>query len=158
MDFLTRKVRHMTSGTPKEWGNTSPIWWRDGKWIAYTQQHATGKNANIYVVEVATAKSTLLTPHTDQHNYLATDFSPDGKTLLITSNSANGYDNAGLLEIATKKIEWLTEDKWEVSSGNYSPDGKLLTWSANVDGNSAIYVYDIASRQSRQLPMPAGVD
>ena len=158
MDFLTHKVRHMTTGTAKEWGNVNPIWSRDGKWIAYTQQHATGKDSNIYVVEVATAKSTLLTPHSDQHNYLASDWSHDGKKLLITSNAGNGYDNAGLLDIATKKIDWLTNDKWEVAAGNYSPDGKLVTWTANVDGNSAIYLCDVATRHARALPMPPGVD
>ena len=35
--------------------------------------------------------------------YRANDFSPDGKRLLITSNSGNGYDNVGLLDIASKK-------------------------------------------------------
>ncbi|MBV9085996.1 MAG: S9 family peptidase, partial [Acidobacteriaceae bacterium] len=158
MDFLTRKVRHMTTATPPDWGNVSPIWSRDGKWIAYAQQHASGKDSNIYVVEVATAKSTLLTPHSGQHNYQATDWSADGKKLLIGSNAGNGYDNAALLDIATKKIDWLTNDKWEVASGNYSPDGKLITWTANVDGNTAIYLYDVATGRARQLPMPAGVD
>lgn len=158
MDFLTRKVRHLTTGTAKEWGNVSPIWSHDGKWIAYTQQHATGKNSNIYVAEVATGKSTLLTPHSDEHNYTATDWSPDGRKLLITSNAVNGHDNAGMLDVATKKIDWLTSDKWEVNSGNYSPDGKLVTWTANVDGNTAIYLYDVQSRRARQLPMAPGVD
>ena len=61
--------------------------------------------------------ATNLTPHQGDRNFAATDISPDGKTVLITSNAGNGYQNAGLLDVATKKITWLTNDKWEVNSG-----------------------------------------
>lgn len=157
MDVLTKRARALTSNTPKELGNTGPLWSPDGKQIAYTQQHATGKNSNIFLADVATGKASLLTPHTDEHNYQATAFSPDGKYLLITSN-ANGYDNAGLLEIASKKIDWLTNEKWEIGSGTFSPDSKRLTWTANVDGNTEIFLYDIASKQTTSLPLPKGVN
>ncbi len=75
----------------------------------------------------------------------ANDFSPDGKSLLVTSNAANGHDNVGLLELASKKLSWLTNDKWEIGGGNFSPDGKLVTWTANVEGNTDIYMHDLAS-------------
>ena len=35
---------------------------------------------------------------------------PDGKTVLSTSDAHNGYDNVGLLDIASRKIDWLTTD------------------------------------------------
>ena len=158
MDILTRKVRHLTTGTPAELGNVGPIWSRDGKWIAYTQQHAAGKDSNIFVVEVATGKSTLLTAHRGEHNFSATDWSPDGKKLLITSNAGNGYDNVGLLDVFSNKIEWLTQDKWEVSAGNYSPDGRQVTWTVNVDGNVQVVLHDVAAHRSQPLPLPAGVN
>ena len=78
--------------------------------------------------------------------------------MLITSNAANGYQNAGLLDVATKKITWLTQDKWEVNSGSFSPDGKRLTWTANVDGNQDIYVYDLATKQAHALPVAKGIN
>jgi len=81
---------------------------RGSKWIAYTQHQAKGTDSNIFVAEVATGKSTLLTPHQGEATYTANEFSPDGKRLLITSNAGNGYDNVGLLDIEGKKIDWLT--------------------------------------------------
>jgi dipeptidyl aminopeptidase/acylaminoacyl peptidase len=78
--------------------------------------------------------------------------------LLITSNAGNGYDNVGLLDIASKKISWLTQEKWEISGGNFSPDGKLVTWTANVDGNTEIFVHDLAADKSSSLPLPKGVN
>src|SRR5438105_4872741 len=157
-DTLTRETRHLTTGTAKDKMNVSPIWSRDGKWIVYTQQQAKGTDSNIFVAEAAIAKSTLLTPHQGEQLYSANDFSPDAKHVLITANAANGYDNVGLLDIASKKITWLTQDKWEISGGNFSPDGKSITWTANVDGNTDIYLHDIASGKTTSLPLPKGVN
>src|SRR5437588_728947 len=157
-DMLMREVKHLTSGTPKDMGNVAPIWSRDGKWIAYTQFQAKGTDSNVFLAEVATRKSTLLTEHKGENLYSANDFSPDGRHLLITSNAANGYDNVGLLNLATRSMDWLTQDKWQINGGNLSPDGKTITWTANVDGNTEIFLHDMASGKTSALPLPTGVN
>ncbi|HYL14782.1 MAG TPA: S9 family peptidase [Terriglobales bacterium] len=157
-DMLMREVKHLTTGTPKDKGNFAPIWSKDGKWIAYTQHQAKGTDSSVFVAEVATGKSTLLTEHRGENLYSANDVSPDGKHLLITSNAGNGYENVGLLNIATKKIEWLTQDKWEINGGNFSPDGKTIIWTANVDGNTEIFLHDLASGKTSAVPLPKGVN
>jgi dipeptidyl aminopeptidase/acylaminoacyl peptidase len=157
MDVLTRRYRALTKDTPKTMGNYNPIWSHDGKWIAYTQEDAAGKDSNIFIADAISGKATLLTPHTGEHTYGATAFSPDGKYLLITSN-ANGYDNAGLLEISTRNIQWLTDEKWRVVSGAFSPDGKRLGWLTNIDGNDRIAVYDIDSKRTTTLPLAEGLN
>src|SRR5256886_1359810 len=157
-DTLTRETRHLTTGTANDKLNVSPIWSRDGKWIVYTQQQAKGIDSNIFVAEVASGKNTLLTPHQGEQLYSANDFSPDAKQVLITANAANGYDNVGMLDIASKKSTWLTQDKWAISGGNSSPGGKSITWTANVDGNTDIYLHDIASGKTTSLPLPKGVN
>ena len=138
-DTLMREVKHLTTGTPKDKGNFGPVWSRDGKWIAYTQAQAKGTDSDIFMAEVAAGKSTLLTEHTGESLYSANDFSPDGKQLLITGNAGNGYDNVGLLNVATKKINWLTRDKWEIEGGNFSPDGKYVTWTAIPTSSCTIW-------------------
>jgi len=157
MDVLTKRYRALTKNTAKDRGNFNPIWSRDGKWIAYSQEQAAGKDSNIFLTDAGGANSILLTPHTDEHTYEATAFAPDGKYLLITSN-VNGYDNAGLLEIATKKIQWLTDEKWSVESGTFSRDGKRLTWVTNIDGNAQINVYDIDTKSTTALQLPVGLN
>jgi dipeptidyl aminopeptidase/acylaminoacyl peptidase len=158
LDVTTRHLRHLTKNTPKELSNNAPIFSPDGKFIVYTQVHASGKDANIFLLDLATGQSTNLTAHEGQHAYAASEISPDGKTVLITSDAHNGYDNVGLLDIASKKIDWLTEDKWEIAAGSFSPDGKSLTWTANVDGRTNIYLYDIAGRHTEILPVDAGLN
>jgi len=157
-DMVMRDVKHITTGTPADKLNDNPIWSHDGKWIAYTQEQAKGTDSNIFVAEVATGQSSLLTPHEGEQIYRANDFSPDGKHLLLTSNAANGYDNVGLLDIATKRISWLTKDKWEIAGGQFSPDGERVTWTANVEGNTDIYLHDLATGKTTALPLPKGVN
>ncbi len=157
-DTVLRDVKHLTTGTAHDRMNFGPIWSADGKLIVYTQEQSKGTDSNIFVVDAATAQSTLLTLHDGEHTYSANDISPDGKYILITSNAVDGYDNAGLLEIASKKIRWLTNEKWRILGESFSPDGKFLTYTANVDGNTDIYLYDVASGKARALPLPKGVN
>jgi dipeptidyl aminopeptidase/acylaminoacyl peptidase len=168
IEILTKKVTHITSNTPTSLSNSVAAWSRDGKWIIYNQSNAAGKDGNVFIVSAAGGsaaggsvtgdKPTNLTAHDGEHNFIATDLSPDGKTVLLTSNAGNGYANAALLDIATKKITWLTSDKWEVVSGKFSPDDKRLTWTANVDGNQEIYLYYTATRRALALPVAKGIN
>jgi dipeptidyl aminopeptidase/acylaminoacyl peptidase len=167
-DTLMREVKHLTTNTPQDKRNSNPIWSKDGKHIVYTQEQAKGTDSNIFIADVATARNTLLTPHEGEQLYFANDISTlgmlDAETILFTSNAANGYDNIGLLLVGRRgdpqpgEIKWLTKDKWEVRGGEFSPDGKRITFTANVDGNEDIYLHDLATGKSTALPIPKGVN
>ncbi len=157
-DMIMREVKHITTNTPQDKRNVNPIWSKDGKSIIYTQEQAKGTDSNIFMANVESGESTLLTPHDGEMLYFADDISPDGQHILLTSNAANGYENAGLVDIATKKINWITRDKWEIRAGEFSPDGKHITFTANVDGDEDIYLHDLATGKSTSLPIPKGVN
>ena len=157
-DTLLRDTRHITANTPADKLNVDPIWSKDGKFIVYTQDEAKGTNSNVFIADVKTGESTLLTPHEGEALYAANDVSPDGKQVLITSNAANGFQNAGLLDVSTKGIHWLTQEKWPVRAGNFSPDGKAVTWTANVDGETMVYLHKLAAGTTVPLKMPEGVN
>src|SRR5579864_398202 len=157
-DMVMREVKHLTTNTALDKRNTNPIWSKDGKYIVYSQEQAKGTDSNIFIADVATGRSTLLTPHDGEQLYFANDISPDGRHVLLTSNAATGYENVASLDIATKKISWLTKDKWEIRGGEFSPDGKSITFGANVDGNEDIYLHDFATGKSTMLLIPKGVN
>lgn len=170
-DMVMRKGKHLTTDTPKDRINVGPVWSKDGKWIAYTQRQLKGTDSNVYIANVATGKSTLLTPHEGEQIYTANDISGAMKDMfqvLVTSNASNGYENVGLLDVGTKgesngvltpgNVNWLTTDKWEIDGGQFSPNGKRVTWTANVDGNTDIYIHDLTTRKTTSLPLPKGVN
>jgi dipeptidyl aminopeptidase/acylaminoacyl peptidase len=168
-DTLMREVKHVTTGTPQDRGNYGPIWSHDGKSVVYTQEQAKGTDSNIFIAEVATGQSTILTPHEGEQRYTANDIDPglrkDGGRILISSNALNGYENVGLLEFTDERgairpgaIKWITRDKWEIRGKEFSPDGNHVTFSANVDGNEDIYLHDLGTGKSTALPILKGVN
>jgi dipeptidyl aminopeptidase/acylaminoacyl peptidase len=179
-DMLMREVKHITTGTPQDLSNSDPIWSRDGKYIVYTQEQAKGTDSNIFVAVVATGKSTLLTAHKGEQRFIANDLDPvpdketrqklpqpgkDFRQILFTSNAANGYDNVGILVFRDtwgvpypQETRWLTKDKWRIRGSEFSPDGKRITFMANVDGNEDIYLHDLATGKSTPLQVPKGVN
>jgi dipeptidyl aminopeptidase/acylaminoacyl peptidase len=157
-DMLFRRRRALTGTPPKDMSNVNPVWSPDGKRIAYTQIRADRKDANVFVVDIASGQSANLTAHEGERLYTAAAWSPDGKKLLITSDAVNGFDNVGLLDLASKQVEWLTQGKWPSQAGSFSPAGDALVWSTNVDGDQKIFLYTIATKHVEALPFTGGFD
>ena len=176
-DMVLREVKHLTTNTPQDRGNYDILWSKDGKYIVYTQEQAKGTDSNIFIADVATGKSTLLTPHEGEQRFYANGIDPraipDGGRILITSNAANGYENIGLLNFSDKgssvtglfhpgPIKWLTKDKWEIRAGEFLPASEegdpRISFTANVDGNVEIYLHDLHTGKSAALPIPKGVN
>jgi dipeptidyl aminopeptidase/acylaminoacyl peptidase len=158
IDVESRRTRHISRNTPPQLSNSHPIWTRDGKQLVFTQAHASGKDSNIFIADLATGTLTNITPHQGEQVWDAVAISPDGKQVLATSDAANGYANVALIDSGSKKVEWLTQDKWEITPADFTHDGKAVVWSANVDGNEDIYTYDLASKRLDKLPLQAGIN
>ncbi len=157
LDLVTRERRALTRATPPEWGNFAPLWSPDGSRLAFTRQHATGRDSDVYVAAVAGGAPRCLTAHQGEAIYQAAAWSPRGDHLLVESNAGNGYDNIALLSL-DGGLEWLTQEKWEVAAGDFSPDGGAVSWQANVDGETVIALTDLASRRRTLLPLASGVN
>ena len=158
MNMLTRRSHPLTSGTAKEWSWGRPVWSKDGARLASTLSHANGRDSNVYVLDVKSGQKTNLTEHSGEQLWDVSDWSPDGKKLLVTSNAGNGYDNAALVDVAGRKPEWITQEKWPVSAATFSPDGKTALIEVNVDGNTDLYLYELSSRSLEALAMPKGLN
>ena len=116
----------------------------------------------MFLYDLAAGTAVNLTPHSGDQTFYAAAFSPDGKSLLVTSNAgegaAHGYDNVALLDIASKKLTWITADQWEIRANSFSPDGQSVVWSANVDGREALYSRAVAGGEIQRLPVAEGVN
>ncbi|PYU62060.1 MAG: hypothetical protein DMG56_12460 [Acidobacteria bacterium] len=158
LDWATRKMTPLThESTPNHlW--QSVAWSPDGKTLYADRLEVSFADADVYAIEVATGKTTNLTAHQGQVLNIASSLSKDGKKLLITSNEKSGYQNVALLDIPGRELAWVTDTKWEASSGDFSPDGNWLTYTINADGRVDTYVADVATLHSEKIPVPGGVN
>ncbi len=156
MDWNSHQLKKLTNeqSSDHEWSLVD--WSPDGRFIYANRIFVGFTDASVFRINVESGKQEELTPHQGQAVIAAASVSSDGKTVSITSNQRGGYNNAGLLDVSTKKIAWITDTQWEAGAGDFSPDGKRLTYDVNADGVTTTYLYDIASGKSTAVRMPAG--
>jgi dipeptidyl aminopeptidase/acylaminoacyl peptidase len=157
MDWKTGAVRLLThEADPKASWDIS-AWSPDGRYL-YARREIEREDSDIYRIDVKTGAVEKLTSHTGKVLLRATDLSPDGKTLLLTSNEKGGYTNVALMEPSTKTMRWVTDTEWETSSGHFSPKGDTFTYTLNQDGRTTIEFVDSKTLKTTDRGVPAGLN
>ena len=158
LDWSTRKVHKLTNEQQPGFSWNVVAWSRDDKTIYAGRVNPPFTDADVYRIDVATGKTENLTSHKSTIRYLASSLSPDGGTLLLSSDAKGGYMNIVLLDVATRKMTWVTDLKWEGSSGNFSPDGKRFTYTVNEDGVIDAYLVDRSTNEAKKVDLPHGLN
>jgi dipeptidyl aminopeptidase/acylaminoacyl peptidase len=159
LDWATRKIRKLTNEATKTYAWNAVAWSHDGKTLFANRSEISGvPESDVYAIDLATGKLENLTPHQGKILFAASSLSPDGKTVLITSTQKNGSQNVALLNVATKKLTWVTDTKWEASSVDFAPDGKSFTYVLNEDGRIDPYLVDRASMKAEKIDLPPGLN
>jgi dipeptidyl aminopeptidase/acylaminoacyl peptidase len=158
LDFKTHAVRNLTQEKTPDHVWDGPFWSADDKYIYATRANVASTDADIFRIEVASGAQENLTRHEGEARNEVSSISPDGHRLLITSDKPGGYPNVALLDLATKKLTWVTDVEWEAGSVNFSPDGKQLTYEINADGRNDAYLADTATLKGAKLNVPSGMN
>jgi dipeptidyl aminopeptidase/acylaminoacyl peptidase len=158
LDWTSHKVSKLTHEASPDHSWNSVAWSPNGKTLYANRFDISFTDADVYAVDVASGKTTSLTPHQGKVVNAASSLSPDGKTLLITSNSKGGYQNVALLDISTRNVTWVTDTRWEATSGDFSPSGRFFTYTLNADGLTDTYLVDVSSLRAEKLPFGAGLN
>jgi dipeptidyl aminopeptidase/acylaminoacyl peptidase len=158
LDWKTRKVQVLTHEQQPGYSWSVVAWSSDDKTIYANRRNPPYTDADVYRIDVATGKPENLTPHQGTMRYLVASLSPDDKTLLLSADAKGGYINVALLDVATRKITWVTDLKWEAYAGNFSPDGKRYSYTVNEDGVIDAYIVDRATNQAERVDLPHGLN
>jgi prolyl oligopeptidase len=158
MDFGSRQVRTLTNEKlpDMQW---NPVGFSsDSTQIIANRQEITGATSTIWRIDVASGTATPLLGHVNSRANLAVDRSPDGRWLSLTTETPEGRRQAALYDMQSDRMVLLHPDDWEQHAGHFSPDSARVLFVSNVDGRQSVYLYDIGSGRSEELPLPAGAN
>jgi Tol biopolymer transport system component len=126
--------------------NATPIWAPDNAQLVFRsfrgvaelyQRSASGGGREEVVLSYSTIRASGI-----QSNYvLDTDWSPDGKSILLSLQSPSSGSDLWLLPLTSgrKPIRFLTSTADEMH-GNFSPDGGLVAYTSNESGKFQVNV------------------
>jgi dipeptidyl aminopeptidase/acylaminoacyl peptidase len=107
----------------------------------------------LWLIDVATGQKTALTPRgKEKISYGNAAFSKDGKGLYVTVDRGSEFQRLAYMDLATKKLDFLTPDTADVDEFDLSEDGKTIAYVTNEKGVSVLHLFDTASR--RETPGP----
>jgi dipeptidyl aminopeptidase/acylaminoacyl peptidase len=149
--------RLLTHENNPQASSRAAFWAPDGKSI-YAVRSVGTDDSDIYSVDVTTGAAQNLTAHTGRQLISPADVSPDGKTLLLTSNEKGGFPNVLLMDLASKQKRWVTDTQWQVDAGEFAPDGKSFTYTLNADGRTTILFADTTTLKASDRGIPFGLN
>jgi dipeptidyl aminopeptidase/acylaminoacyl peptidase len=152
-DLSTGDIRLLTDGKSR---NTSPHWSYQGDRIAYGSTKRTGNDIDIWVVNPGDSARAHMVAQMEGGGWGVSDWSPDGKQLLLLNEVSAAESFVWLLDVASGKKELLTPRTGSdtVAHGNarFAKDGKgvYMTSDENSEFQRLVYV-DLASRKTTVL-------
>lgn len=120
----------------------SPSWSPDGRRIAFVSFER--NRAEIYLIEVATGRRTLLTKYPGINS--APAWSPDQRTLALVL-SKDGSPKIYLMDVASQQMTQLTQGYSIDTEPAWSMDGRTIYFTSNRGGKPQIYQVDVASKK-----------
>ena len=103
-------------------------------------RHYSNLNNDLFLVNIMSGETKLLTPHDGEASYAQGQFSPDGRFLYILSDYESEFTRVARIRLADLEMTWLTADEWDAENLSLSPDGRYLAFTKNEDGTSRLFV------------------
>jgi dipeptidyl aminopeptidase/acylaminoacyl peptidase len=155
MDWPSGSIRQLTHEAEPKANWLPNAWSPDGRFL-YATRSIGIDDSEIFRIDVPTGRSEQLLEHTGKQLISVSCISHDGRTLLVTSNANGGYNNAALLDLATKKVRWITHTEWSVAGAAFTPDGRSAVVVMNADGRASIRLINLETMEQSERGVPPG--
>lgn len=151
-DVKTGKVTLLTDGGRTQ--NGGARWSQDGKQIVYSSTKRNGSDRDIWIMDVDDPKSARLLMQVKGGGWGTSDWSPDGKQLIVTQYFSAERSVLYLFDIASSKLTPITpvEAKDSVGLAKFSADGKSIYFTTTEGSDfERLAQMDLATKQVKFL-------
>ncbi|MFD1525017.1 S9 family peptidase, partial [Halolamina salina] len=125
--------------------------------IAYTTNETEAmENRDAYVMDLETGESRRLDIGETGSQTAAVDWHPDGERLLVRDDTED-FTNAGVYDLESDEVRWLSGGDAEESPQAFGPDGDHAYALRSENAGRAPIVYDLESGESETLDLAEGV-
>ena len=106
--------------------NTSPLWSRDGRLLAYSSTLRNGRDTDIYVVNPEDPNSARRVLEVEGGGWFAGAWSPDGGKLVVEDRRSVHDSSLYLVDVATGARQLLTSEPGSYGNVQFAQSGKGL--------------------------------
>jgi dipeptidyl aminopeptidase/acylaminoacyl peptidase len=148
-DLATGDITRLTDGKSR---NIDPRWSYQGDRVAFGSTRRDGNDVDIWVVNANDPSSSRMVAQLEGGGWSVTDWSPDGKQLLVTNYVSAAESYVWLMDVASGKKELLTPksgtETVAYSNARFSKDGKDAWMTSDQDSEfQRLIKMDLASRK-----------
>jgi len=130
-DLATRDIKLLTDGKSR---NESPLWSHNGARLAYSSTERNGKDTDVWVLDLDSgAKKAVVTAG---GSWNASDFSADGRKLLVQQYVSINDVRPGVVDLDSGKLTLFPVDAGKASFGEFrfAPDGSGAYFTSDEKG------------------------
>ncbi|MFL6695728.1 MAG: prolyl oligopeptidase family serine peptidase [Vitreoscilla sp.] len=145
-DVARGTVRVLTHGSQHR-SRMSPIWRHgsDGDWIWFNDMAWSFTDTRLCRMRPDGSRLEDVTPAPADRVYRLQDVSPAGGRVLLASDAANGWSNAALLDVRSRRLTWLTHEEANIVPAGFSRDGRRVAYTRDVPLGTEVWTVELES-------------
>ncbi|HXU68121.1 MAG TPA: DPP IV N-terminal domain-containing protein [Polyangia bacterium] len=143
-DRVTHQKTRLTEGK-RAW---NPALSPDGAWVAFEVTRNSSRGLGLMRTD-GDGQGTIeeIVPVANMEHAYTPEWSPDGKTLVFSWWRKNGRRDIYAMDVATRTITAITDDRAYDLEPRFSPDGKLIYFVSDRTGVYNLYAYDRSTKK-----------
>jgi Tol biopolymer transport system component len=150
-DLATKQQRRV--GSIGNWFDEEPRWSHDGRRIAFGSTRGGGNNIDIWVMDADGSNLVRLTDHPAPEQGPA--WAHDDKSIFFTAER-DGHGQIYRVWLDDKRVEQITRSRYRSIMAAASPDGRYLSYAAQMESGFQLHVIDLHTGESRQITTGEG--
>jgi dipeptidyl aminopeptidase/acylaminoacyl peptidase len=126
-------------------------WSPDGRYLTAVKANS-NTDLDVYVVDLKTGKSRLVTAHEGEVKFGPLAWKGDGSGFWLVTDLDREYSGLAFYSLADEAISYEETPEWDIEGADYSKDANLLVWIVNEHGYSKVHARNVRTSKPVSLP------